>query len=87
MSLAKMIQSKIGCRSLFYHLRRLQRDATRRALVSVTATPARTPLFTMASAVVTDIGGPLSHSSIVAHEYGDDALNRFENFPDPKEYK
>ncbi len=24
----------------------------------------------MASAVVTDIGGPLSHSSIVAHEYG-----------------
>jgi pyruvate,water dikinase len=24
----------------------------------------------MASAVVTDIGGPLSHSSIVAREYG-----------------
>jgi phosphoenolpyruvate synthase/pyruvate phosphate dikinase len=29
-----------------------------------------TPLFAMASAVVTDIGGPLSHSSIVAREYG-----------------
>lgn len=40
------------------------------ALVAVTTTPAWTPLFTMASAVVTDIGGPLSHSSIVAREYG-----------------
>ncbi len=39
-------------------------------LVATTTTPAWTPLFTMASAVVTDIGGPLSHSSIVAREYG-----------------
>ncbi len=39
-------------------------------LVAVTTTPAWTPLFTLASAVVTDIGGPLSHSSIVAREYG-----------------
>ena len=39
-------------------------------LVAVTTTPAWTPLFVMASAVVTDIGGPLSHSSIVAREYG-----------------
>ncbi len=39
-------------------------------LVAVTTTPAWTPLFTMASAVVTDIGGPLSHSSIVAREFG-----------------
>jgi pyruvate,water dikinase len=38
-------------------------------LVAVTTTPAWTPLFAMASAVVTDIGGPLSHSSIVAREY------------------
>jgi pyruvate,water dikinase len=38
-------------------------------LVAVTTTPAWTPLFTLASAVVTDIGGPLSHSSIVAREY------------------
>jgi phosphoenolpyruvate synthase/pyruvate phosphate dikinase len=29
-----------------------------------------TPLFRLASAVVTDIGGPLSHGSIVAREYG-----------------
>jgi phosphohistidine swiveling domain-containing protein len=39
-------------------------------IVAVTTTPAWTPLFAMASAVVTDIGGPLSHSSIVAREYG-----------------
>lgn len=39
-------------------------------LVAPITTPAWTPLFAMASAIVTDIGGPLSHSSIVAHEYG-----------------
>jgi len=39
-------------------------------LVAGTTTPAWTPLFVMASAVVTDIGGPLSHGSIVAREYG-----------------
>ncbi len=39
-------------------------------LVAVTTTPAWTPLFSSASAIVTDIGGPLSHSSIVAREYG-----------------
>jgi phosphohistidine swiveling domain-containing protein len=40
------------------------------ALVASITTPAWTSLFAMASAVVTDIGGPLSHSSIVAREYG-----------------
>ncbi|MDJ0754476.1 MAG: PEP/pyruvate-binding domain-containing protein [Ardenticatenaceae bacterium] len=39
-------------------------------LVAGITTPAWTPLFPLASAVVTDIGGPLSHSSIVAREYG-----------------
>ena len=39
-------------------------------LVAEMTTPAWTPLFAMASAVVTDIGGPLSHGSIVAREYG-----------------
>ena len=39
-------------------------------LVAVTTTPAWTPLFAMASAIVTDLGGPLSHTSIVAREYG-----------------
>lgn len=39
-------------------------------LVASITTPAWTPLFAMASAVVTDIGGPLSHGSIVAREFG-----------------
>jgi phosphohistidine swiveling domain-containing protein len=39
-------------------------------LVASITTPAWTPLFAMAAAVVTDIGGPLSHGSIVAREYG-----------------
>ncbi|WP_107657883.1 PEP/pyruvate-binding domain-containing protein [Nocardia suismassiliense] len=38
-------------------------------LVTKITTPAWTPLFALASAVVTDVGGPLSHSSIVAREY------------------
>ena len=39
-------------------------------IVAMTTTPAWTPLFAIASGVVTEIGGPLSHSSIVAREYG-----------------
>ena len=39
-------------------------------LVAAITTPAWTPLFAMASAIVTDVGGPLSHGSIVAREYG-----------------
>lgn len=39
-------------------------------IVAKITTPAYTPLFAMAGGVVTDIGGPLSHSSIVAREYG-----------------
>ncbi len=39
-------------------------------LVAPITTPAYTPFFAMAAAVVTDVGGPLSHSSIVAREYG-----------------
>ncbi len=39
-------------------------------LVAGITTPAWTSLFAMASGVVTDVGGPLSHSSIVAREYG-----------------
>ena len=38
-------------------------------LVASITTPAWTPLFAIAAGVVTDIGGPLSHSSIVAREY------------------
>jgi pyruvate,water dikinase len=39
-------------------------------LVAQITTPAWTTLFAMAAGVVTDVGGPLSHSSIVAREYG-----------------
>jgi pyruvate,water dikinase len=39
-------------------------------LVAEMTTPAWTPLFAMAAGVVTDVGGPLSHGSIVAREYG-----------------
>jgi pyruvate,water dikinase len=39
-------------------------------LVARITTPAWTPLFALAAGVVTDVGGPLSHSSIVAREYG-----------------
>lgn len=39
-------------------------------LVTVATTPVWTPLFTIASAVVTEVGGIASHASIVAREYG-----------------
>lgn len=38
-------------------------------LVTAMTTPAWTPLFALAKGIVTDFGGPLSHSSIVAREY------------------
>ncbi|MBN1135249.1 MAG: phosphoenolpyruvate synthase [Anaerolineae bacterium] len=41
-----------------------------RVLVAEMTTPAWTPLFAMAAGIVTDVGGPLSHGSIVAREYG-----------------
>jgi len=39
-------------------------------LVAGITTPAWTPLFVLAAGIVTDVGGPMSHSSIVAREYG-----------------
>ena len=39
-------------------------------LVAPLTTPAWTPLFARAGGIVTDVGGPLSHGSIVAREYG-----------------
>lgn len=38
-------------------------------LVTRITTPAWTPLFALSAGVVTDVGGPLSHGSIVAREY------------------
>jgi len=39
-------------------------------LVADITTPAWTPLFALAAGIVTNVGGPLSHGSIVAREYG-----------------
>jgi pyruvate,water dikinase len=39
-------------------------------IVTVTTSPPWTPLFGVASAIVTDAGGALSHAAIVAREYG-----------------
>jgi pyruvate,water dikinase len=39
-------------------------------LVAAITTPAWTPLLALAVGVVTDVGGPLSHGSIIAREYG-----------------
>ncbi len=39
-------------------------------LVAPLTAPAWTPLFTLAAAVVTDVGSAASHASIIAREYG-----------------
>jgi rifampicin phosphotransferase len=39
-------------------------------LVAHTTTPIWTPLFNVASAAVTEVGGPFSHAAIVAREFG-----------------
>jgi pyruvate,water dikinase len=39
-------------------------------MVCVMTTPAWTPLFALASGIVTETGGALSHPAITAREYG-----------------
>jgi phosphoenolpyruvate synthase/pyruvate phosphate dikinase len=46
---------------------RLQRGDV---LVTYATAPPWTPLFAVASAIVTDAGGPLSHAAVVSREYG-----------------
>jgi pyruvate,water dikinase len=46
---------------------RMKKDAI---LVAPATNPTWTPLFTLASGIIVEIGGTLSHSSIVAREYG-----------------
>jgi rifampicin phosphotransferase len=48
---------------------------TRGAILVTTATdPSWTPLFTLASGVIVEVGGMLSHASTIAREYGLPAL-------------
>ena len=39
-------------------------------LVAHATTPVWTPLFNIASAAITEVGGPFSHAAIVAREFG-----------------
>jgi phosphoenolpyruvate synthase/pyruvate phosphate dikinase len=39
-------------------------------LVAHTTTPIWTPLLNIASAAVTEVGGPFSHAAIVSREFG-----------------
>jgi len=48
-------------------------------LVARATDPAWTPLFTLASGVIVEVGGVLSHSSTVAREYGLPALANVKN--------
>jgi phosphohistidine swiveling domain-containing protein len=48
-------------------IERLQRGDV---LVTYATAPPWTPLFAVASAIVTDAGGPLSHAAVVSREYG-----------------
>lgn len=44
-------------------------------LVAHSTTPIWTPLFSIASAAVTEVGGPISHAAIVAREFGIPLVN------------
>jgi pyruvate,water dikinase len=55
---------------VIHSLDEMQRINAGEILVTRTTTPAWTPLFARIAGLVTDLGGPLAHGSIVAREYG-----------------
>lgn len=55
---------------VIHSLDEIERLQAGEILVTRTTTPAWTPLFARLSGLVTDLGGPLAHGSIVAREYG-----------------
>lgn len=59
-----------GTARLISSLTEVERLQPGDVLVAQTTAPPWTPLFAIASAIVTDTGGILSHSAIVAREYG-----------------
>jgi len=48
-------------------------------LVATATDPAWTPMFTLASGVIVEVGGMLSHASTIAREYGLPALANVKN--------
>jgi pyruvate,water dikinase len=48
-------------------------------LVTIATDPAWTPMFTLASGVIVEVGGMLSHASTIAREYGLPALANVKN--------
>ena len=44
-------------------------------LVAYATTPIWTPLFNIAAAAVTEVGGPFSHAAIVARQFGIPLVN------------
>jgi len=59
-----------GVARLLHSLDEMQRIQAGDILVTRSTTPAWTPLFARLGGLVTDLGGPLAHGSIVAREYG-----------------
>ena len=62
--------TKLSGRALQSHVHIGKLGKAGNVLVAPMISAAWTPLLAMAAAVVTDIGGVLSHASIVAREYG-----------------
>jgi pyruvate,water dikinase len=59
-----------GVARVVHSLDEVQRIQAGEILVTRSTTPAWTPLFARLGGLVTDLGGPLAHGSIVAREYG-----------------
>ncbi|MFP6594605.1 MAG: PEP-utilizing enzyme [Dehalococcoidia bacterium] len=68
MSYSLHVQSRAKCTALYQAVPPGLLSKT--AVASARRSPPWTPLFAIASAVVTDFGGPLAHCAIVAREYG-----------------
>ena len=60
----------IGVARVIVDQHHLQEFKSGEILVTRQTSPAWTPVFMAAKAVVTEIGGQLSHAAIVAREYG-----------------
>src|SRR4029079_773646 len=71
----------VGTARVLSSLADAHRLSPHEVLVAATTAPPWTPLFAIAAAVVTDTGGILSHSAVVAREYGIPAVVRAGDAP------